>query len=242
MREPRVTVITPTYNRPRHLRNVIDNVLAQTFTDWEHLICCDGPDRRVKRLVKRVDDRRIKYLHTDKRYADVGHSPANHALKYATGDLIVRVDDDNEIYPTYLEEMVAGFINDEVGYVVCWIEFRDSINPRYRTILKPDYPFKRTRVDGLNFIIRTDLARQVGGWQPGDTGGKWDVYAADFYLIDRVSRIAKGHFVAEILGCHRAAPGSVRRFYAREARCALRRWVVTLIPAPVARAIRRVIQ
>jgi glycosyltransferase involved in cell wall biosynthesis len=239
MNRPRVSVITPTFGRLRHLRNTIDNLLAQTFTDWEHLICSDGPDDRVKRLVQRVGDSRLKYLHTEKRHDDVGHSPANQALKSARGEVIVRVDDDNEIGPRYLEKMVAGFADDEVGYTVCWIEFRSSIDPKYHTVLKPQHPFKRREVDNLNFMIKADLLKAAGGWQGGDAGNSRDVYAADYFLIDRVSQVSKGHVVPEVLGCHKAAPGSLRRYYARAIRENSKRWLNTIIPVALRRLIHR---
>jgi hypothetical protein len=54
----------------------------------------------------------------------------------------------------------------------------------------------------LNYMVRTDLARQVGGWVP------FDSYSADFNLINNISKISKGNSVPEVLGWHRTLSAS----------------------------------
>ena len=42
---PRVSVLTPLYNtNPVHLREMIESILNQTFTDFEFLILNDSPN------------------------------------------------------------------------------------------------------------------------------------------------------------------------------------------------------
>lgn len=213
--------------------------MAQTLHDWEHLVCADGADDRVRRLVEEIDDPRVKYLHTSHRFNDMGNTPRNHALNLASGLLVVGLDDDNEILPTYLAEMAAAFDSDEVGYCICWVDFRSSIDPGKRRILKPRYPFERGKIDCLNFMVRTELSRQVGGWQPGNTGSNWDVYAAEFYLIDKISRLSGGRYVEKVLGRHRAAPGSVRRYCARRTKGLAMRVLGGMALSAARRLIRR---
>ena len=38
-----ITVITPTYKRHQYLKNAIDSVLAQTYTDFEQIVVDDNP-------------------------------------------------------------------------------------------------------------------------------------------------------------------------------------------------------
>ena len=62
---PKVSVLTPIYNTdPTHLREMIESILTQTFTDFEFLILNDSPDNKeIEKIVlayaKR--DKRIKY-------------------------------------------------------------------------------------------------------------------------------------------------------------------------------------
>ena len=44
---PRVSVLTPIYNtNPAHLREMIESILNQTFTDFEFLILNDSPENK----------------------------------------------------------------------------------------------------------------------------------------------------------------------------------------------------
>ena len=45
---PKVSVLVPLYNtNENHLREMIDSVLAQTFTDFELLLLNDSPDNQA---------------------------------------------------------------------------------------------------------------------------------------------------------------------------------------------------
>ena len=58
---PRVTVLTPTFNRPGCLGEAIESVVKQSFKDWEMIIINDGGED-VGRIIKTFDDRRIRYV------------------------------------------------------------------------------------------------------------------------------------------------------------------------------------
>ena len=60
---PRVSVLMPVYNtRPEHLREAVDSILTQTFTDFELLILNDGStDPQVEEVVTSYSDPRVVY-------------------------------------------------------------------------------------------------------------------------------------------------------------------------------------
>ena len=41
-RQPRVSVVVPTFNAEAYVRSTLDSVLAQTFEDWELVVFDDG--------------------------------------------------------------------------------------------------------------------------------------------------------------------------------------------------------
>jgi glycosyltransferase involved in cell wall biosynthesis len=45
MSKPNVTVLMPVYNAALYLREAIESILSQTFTDFEFLIINDGSTR-----------------------------------------------------------------------------------------------------------------------------------------------------------------------------------------------------
>ena len=183
----RVTIITPTFNRVDRLKEAIDSVLNQTYSNWEHIIVSDGYDTRVKELIRGYNDTRIRYCSTFKLHIS-GNYQRNFALKFAKGEFVLYLDDDNLIFQNCLKVMVNGFCSEEIGYVVCPILYRGNI-------MKPQFPFKWGQIDLLNYMIRRKLIETV--W------GQGLHFAADFFLISEVTKISKGNYLDECIGHHR---------------------------------------
>src|SRR5579872_6127308 len=97
MEAPKVAVLTRTKNRPLLLRRALDSVLAQTFTEWQHVIVNDGGDRgEVDALVEHVGKRygdRVKVVHHE-RSQGMG-AAGNAALRASTSEYVVFHDDDD---------------------------------------------------------------------------------------------------------------------------------------------------
>lgn len=183
----RVSVVTATYNRPTVLREAIDSVRAQSYTNWEQIIVSDGPDDRVTAIVAEYRDPRIRSFHTN-RLPVMGNYQRNFALKHATGEFVIYLDDDNVIYPHCLETMTAGFTHPEIGYVICPIDYGD-------TIKHPGPNFQYREIDLLNYMLRRRLVVQVGG-QPVHA-------AADYLLAHNVANVSRGCFLETKIGHHR---------------------------------------
>jgi glycosyltransferase involved in cell wall biosynthesis len=123
---PRVSVLTPIYNtNPTHLRECIESVLAQTFTDFEFLILNDSPDNmEIEKIVKEYAkrDKRIKYFKNDR---NMGITPSrNKLLDMARGEYIATFDHDDISVPNRLELQV-DFLdkNPNVGVVSGLMEY-----------------------------------------------------------------------------------------------------------------------
>ena len=65
---PQVSIIMPAHNAANTIRESIDSVLSQTFTDWELLTINDSSTDETEQIVSEYikKDNRIKLLHTDK--------------------------------------------------------------------------------------------------------------------------------------------------------------------------------
>src|SRR4051812_12460500 len=102
---PVVSVVMPTYNKGRYLREAIDSIRRQTFEDWELVIVDDGSTDDTAAVLATYRDPRIK-VHTLP--ANVGRSRArNIAIAHAKGCYIAICDSDDVSGPTRLERQVA---------------------------------------------------------------------------------------------------------------------------------------
>lgn len=97
-----VSVIIPVYNTEKYLRQCLDSVLAQTYSDWEAILVDDGSTDTSGAICDEyaATDNRFKVLHT----ANAGVSAArNTALENSRSEWITVVDADDMLAPDALE-------------------------------------------------------------------------------------------------------------------------------------------
>lgn len=105
-KQPLVTVIMGVYNGAKRFEKPIESIINQTYTNWEFIICDDGSkDNSFNKLLKfQEEDARIRVINNEK---NSGLSASlNHCLKYARGEYIARMDDDDISHDNRLEEEV----------------------------------------------------------------------------------------------------------------------------------------
>jgi len=99
---PKISIIMPTYRRDHTIFRTIKKIQAQTYPDWELIIIDNTGDGLYE-----FQDPRIRfYSHNTKTSASYAR---NRGLEYATGDLVCFFDDDDDMFPTYLERFVTVF-------------------------------------------------------------------------------------------------------------------------------------
>ncbi|EJW91688.1 glycosyltransferase, partial [gut metagenome] len=94
-----ISVCMPMYNASRYLRECIDSILIQTFTDFELLIVDDGSEDDSVAIVESYTDSRIRLIRN--RHDYIGS--LNLLLKEARGKYIARMDADDVMLPYRLK-------------------------------------------------------------------------------------------------------------------------------------------
>lgn len=120
---PRVSVLMPVYNtHPEHLREAMDSILAQTFTDFEFLILNDcSTDSGVEEVVKSYHDPRIIYAVNDHNLGISGSR--NRLIDMARGEYLAVMDHDDFSFPDRLEKEAAFLdTHPDVGIVGSLVE------------------------------------------------------------------------------------------------------------------------
>lgn len=107
MRNEKVSVIIPTYNRANTIKRAIDSVLQQTYSNLEIIVVDDGSTDDTSRIVNGYEDTRVRYLMTKKRYG------ANHArnigINNADGEYIAFQDSDDFWIKDKLEKQMQVY-------------------------------------------------------------------------------------------------------------------------------------
>jgi len=117
MTNSKISVLTPVFNTaPEYLRECIDSVLAQTFTDFEFIILDNGSEPYVADIVKSYDDARIRFFRLER---NIGPAAGrNFCIEHAHGAYLAILDSDDVALPARLATQAAFLdTNPDVGVV-----------------------------------------------------------------------------------------------------------------------------
>jgi glycosyltransferase involved in cell wall biosynthesis/GT2 family glycosyltransferase len=102
---PKISVIMSVYNDEKYLKEAVESILNQTYSDFEFIIVNDGSTDNTKKILHQFSDPRIKIINNEK---NIGLTKSlNIALKSARGEYIARMDGDDISHPLRFEKQVA---------------------------------------------------------------------------------------------------------------------------------------
>lgn len=107
------------YNGEKYLREAVDSILNQTFTDFEFIIVDDGSTDGTKGILDSYNDTRIVRLNVEK---NRGHARAlNWGISVARGEYIARMDADDVSEPQRLKKQVEYLdAHPEASVLATW--------------------------------------------------------------------------------------------------------------------------
>lgn len=184
---PKVSIVLPTYNGSQYLRESINSILAQTFSDWELIIVNDCSTDMTPEIIKEYNeiDHRIRVIH-NKENKRLPRS-LNIGFSQATGEYLTWTSDDNR----YHEDAIAKMVNylDEhsaVGMVCCnmfCIDEKGNIIEKRMNDPKNLWVYDSV---GACFMYRKSVKDKIGEYNP-------DMFLSedyDYWLrINKVYRI-----------------------------------------------------
>lgn len=88
-----VSIIMPSWNTARFIRESIDSVRNQTYTNWELLIVDDCSTDNTDEIVASYSDERIRYFKNEKNSGAA--LTRNRAMREARGEWIAFLDSDD---------------------------------------------------------------------------------------------------------------------------------------------------
>lgn len=88
---PEITILMPVRNGEKYIKESIDSILKQTFTDFELLIMDDGSTDRTVERIERYTDERIRLIRRKHNFI----RNLNEGLELALGTYIARMDADD---------------------------------------------------------------------------------------------------------------------------------------------------
>ena len=201
---PKVSVVIPCYNQGAFLREALDSVYAQTHSDYEIIVVDDGStDTETCSILDKIDNPDIKILRT----SNGGLAMArNRGIAASTGDIILPLDADDLIAPTYLEKGVSVLAaNPDVGVVYSMADKFGAVNELWKL---PEFSLARLLRENMVFcsaMFRRDLWARVGGYNISMKYGweDWDFWLS---LCDQEVRFVR---IPEVLFHYRVREDSM---------------------------------
>lgn len=100
---PKVAVLMCAHNSESFIREAIESILNQTYSDFEFIIVENGSTDRTWKIIKSYTDPRIKVFQTSVKQLTYN---LNYGLKHTQAELIARMDADDISEPTRLSQQI----------------------------------------------------------------------------------------------------------------------------------------
>ena len=115
---PLVSIIIPTYNRPKSLPEAVNSALNQTYSNIEIIIVDDGSsDPDVSKVTEQLQQKfpQIHVIHQE----NMGPGATrNTGVRLSQGELLVFLDDDDLLFPEYVKTCLDIAFKEDADCVI----------------------------------------------------------------------------------------------------------------------------
>lgn len=212
MNMPRVQVVMPCRDGLPHLREALDSLCAQSYTNWALTFVDCGSSDGSAQVVESVFGSEAHMLTAPGASAGEGRNLALGSAAAGDTPLVAFLDADDCWHPNKLERQVQLLTSGEAGLVYSDCRVIDEQGRGLGSLFQTRRPRRGWCLPHLldgNFVplssilMRRDLVERAGGFPAGFR------VAQDYLLLLRAARLATFDFHAEALADYRVRPGSL---------------------------------
>ncbi len=202
-----ISIVLPTYNGSKYIRESINSIIAQTYKDWELIVIDDCSTDDTNKIVSEYskNDSRVSIYknETNQRLP----KSLNIGFKKTKGDFLTWTSDDNIFKPNALERLVTELkSNPQVGLVFSAMEYIDGEGKKQeeKSYVPEDVSeIKYKNIVGACFMYSRRVYEEIGDYIPE----KFLVEDYDYWI--RISRKFELKYVKDVLYEYRVHGGSL---------------------------------
>ena len=142
-----VSIIMPSYNTASYIKDTIQSVLNQTYTNWELIIVDDCSTDNTDEVLSEIHDKRIRYFKNEKNSGAA--ISRNKALREARGQWVAYLDSDDIWMPKKLEKQISFM--EKNGYAFSYTNYEEIDAEGHITGVKVTGPKKITKTGMFNY-------------------------------------------------------------------------------------------
>jgi glycosyltransferase involved in cell wall biosynthesis len=195
VKEPLVTIVTPSYNQAPFLEATIRSVLEQDYTNIEYIIIDGGSTDGSLDIIKKYADR-LAFWSSEK---DRGQTDAiNKGFARATGEILAWINSDDTYEPGAVREAVMEMLaHPEMGLVYGDANFIDDHGRVIGRFPAAQTDYLRLRRGYVHIpqqaaYFRRDVWKQVGPLDPSF------FFAMDYDLWVRIAKLAPLQYTRKV--------------------------------------------
>jgi len=188
----KVSIVMPTYNGEKYIRESIDSSLGQTYQNIQLVVVDDGSTDETSNIINCYGDTRLEYIrHSNRRGIPVA---LNTGFAKADGNYLTWTSDDNYYAPNAIQKMLSFLNARRCQFVYSdFHRFRREDPSRRRIVKLPDLPvLEDQNCIGPCFVYSRNVKETTGDYDP-------DTFLAEDY--DYWIRVSK-----RFLMCHLPEP------------------------------------
>lgn len=132
---PLLSIVIPTYNGEKYLKEALDSILCQTFQDWELIVVDDCSTDETKNIINQYisEDKRIRMI---ERTCNSGSArlPEKDGVHAAQGRYISLMYQDDALDIDYYEKMIARAYYTQADVILSIMAPFSDANQDFQTI------------------------------------------------------------------------------------------------------------
>ncbi len=178
-----ISVVIPVYNGEKTIRQTIESVINQTFSNFELIVIDDGSQDSTLDIVRSISDSRLKVFS----FPNAGLATSrNRGIQLASGDYISFIDADDLWTGNKLEAQLKALLdNPQAAVAFSWTDCIDesgqfSRRGNYTTVSGNVYAqllLTDFIENGSNLLIRSEAFKKVGYFNESLPAAEdWDMW------------------------------------------------------------------
>src|SRR4051794_6488746 len=204
---PRVSIVTPTWNRAALLERTIASIRAQSFTDYEHIVVDGASTDGTSQLLSRLEgDYRLAWTSEP----DQGmYDAINKGMASARGEILAYLNSDDLYFPWTLDVVVRAFDrHPDVDFV-----FGDALGIDDATgsrRLYWQFPYHRDSVCRTGFLAQPAVFWRRRAWEDAGPFDQSLRFVADCDYWMRAGLRHRFHKINELVAIERNHGATLR--------------------------------
>jgi glycosyltransferase involved in cell wall biosynthesis len=198
--DPRISVVTPSYNQGRFIEETIRSVLEQRYPEVEYAVLDGGSDDLTIEVLQRYDAK-LSFWRSEK---DGGQAAAiNEGFQRATGDILCWLNSDDLHVPTTLRA-VARLLGPSLDLPIILYGRCQMFNDRtpWKEI-RPAIPFSRELLEKVDFLDQPSVFWTRRAWEIVGPLDATLCYGFDWEWFLRASNVCRFVAVDDLLSRYR---------------------------------------